>query len=143
MFGCSPRLSAGTYALKDPEFSLSYLTKQSGKELDEKKLTNLEKAMFDKAKTLEITNLVNSNAIQVITDETELSRVRKELPHRIMPSRFIITKKACELGEDWKAKARWILLGHKDPDAMAQERFAPTPSSTTVMICLQIISSMK
>ena len=127
------------YALKEPESSLAYLAKQSGKELDEKKLTAQEKAMFDKAKVLEITNLVNSNAIQVITDPDELSRIRRELPHRIMPSRFIITKKAGELGEDWKAKARWILLG---PDAMTQERFAPTPSSTTVMLCLQVISSM-
>ena len=60
-----------------------------------------------------------------------------------MPSRFIVTKKAGEIGEDWRAKARWILLGHKDPDALQQERFAPTPSSTTVMLCLQIIASMK
>ena len=131
------------YALREPEFSLAYLTKQSGKELDERKLNNVEKEMFSKAKTLEITNLVNSNAIQIIIDEQELARIWKDLPHRIMPSLFIITKKAGEVGEDWKAKARWILLGHKDPDAMTQERFAPTPSSTMVMLCLQIISSMQ
>ena len=34
------------YALREPEFSLAYLTKQSGKELDERKLNNIEKEMF-------------------------------------------------------------------------------------------------
>jgi len=59
-----------------------------------------------------------------------------------MPSRFILTKKAGEIGEQWKAKARWTFLGHKDPDALELERYAPTPSSTTVMLCLQVIASM-
>ena len=49
---------------------------------------------------------MNSNAIQIIIDERELARIRKDLPHRIMPSRFIITKKAGEVSEDWKAKGR-------------------------------------
>ena len=111
------------YGLLEPETSLSYLTKQSGKELDERRIPAVERAMFDQAKTLEIGNLVGSNAIEVITDPVELARIRKDFPHRIMPSRFIITKKAGELGEDWKAKARWILLGHKDPDALTTGAF--------------------
>ena len=73
----------------------------------------------------------------------QLDRIRREHPGRIMPSRFIFTKKAGEVGEDWKAKARWILLGHRDPDAAQLERYAPTPSSTTVMLCLQIIASSR
>ena len=48
------------------------------------------------------------------------------------------TKKAGELGQNWNAKARWILLGHKDPDALEMERFSPT-----VMQALQIVSSAK
>eukprot|EP00435_Cladocopium_sp_Y103_P060316 s936_g22.t1 len=129
--------------MKDDSFSLSYLTKQSGKELDEKKLKTTEIKMFREAKKLEINNLVNSNAIEIIVEDHELKKIRSEKPHRIMPSRFILTKKTVEVGESWKAKARWILLGHKDPDALELERYAPTPSSTTVMMCLQIISSMK
>ena len=42
-----------------------------------------------------------------------------------------------------KAKARWILLGHKDPDVLEMERFSPTPATPTVMLALQILSSMK
>ena len=48
-----------------------------------------------------------------------------------------------ELGQSWKAKARWILLGHKDPDALTVERYAPTPATTTVYLTFQIISSLR
>ena len=131
------------YQLKPLDQPLTYLTKQSGKELDWKKLSEDEKKMFVEAKITEIENLVNSNAIAIETDKNTIEKIMREYPHRIMPSRFIFTKKAGELGETWKAKARWILLGHKDPDSLELERYAPTPSSTTVMLCLQVISSMK
>ena len=42
----------------------------------------------------------------------------------------------------WKAKARWILLGHRDPDAQELERYAPTPATPTVYLAFQIISSL-
>ncbi|CAJ1460698.1 unnamed protein product, partial [Effrenium voratum] len=122
---------------------LAYLTKQSGKELDYKRLTDKKNILFDAAKEVEIGNLEGSNAIRIITDEKELDKIRRDFPSRIMSSRFLLTKKAGEVGEDWKAKARWILLGHRDPDAAQLERYAPTPSSTTVMLCLQIIASCK
>ena len=131
------------YQLKDTSRPLTYLTKQSGKELNWKALSNTEKAMFIEAKIKEISNLVDSNAIQIETDKKTIERIMREYPHRIMPSRFIFTRKAGEIGEDWKAKARWILLGHRDPDSLQLERYAPTPSSTTVMLCLQVISTMK
>ena len=98
---------------------MAYLTKQSGKELDYKRLTDKEKILFDAAKEVEIGNLEGSNAIRIITDEKELDKIRRDFPSRIMPSRFLLTKKAGEVGEDWKAKARWILLGQL-------ERYAPT-----------------
>ena len=131
-----------SHQAKDFEKSLTCLTKQSGKELDEKKITGDEKKMFDEAKRKEIDNLVSSNAIEIVTDEEEVNSIKQKYGHRIMPSRFLLTKKSGEIGEDWKAKARWILLGHKDPDAINLERYAPTPSSATVMLCLQIISSL-
>ena len=123
----------------------SCLTKQSGRELDEDegKITGDERKMFDEAKRCEIDSLVSSNAIEIVTnEEEEVNSIKGKYSHRIMPWRFILTKKAGEIGEDWKAKARWILLGHKDPDAINLERYAPTPSSGTVMLCLQIISSL-
>ena len=125
----------------EDDIPLSYLTKQSGKELNEKKLTEAEKRLFDEAKKTEIGNLVGSNAIELVIDEGEVQAARDKFSHRIMPSRFLLVKKQGEVGENWKAKARWILLGHKDPDSLQLERFAPTPSTTTVMLCLQIIAS--
>ena len=119
------------------------LTKKSGKELNERNFSKEEMALFDAAKTLEINNLVNGNAIEFLATEAEADRVRAEEGHRIIPSRFVLTKKSGELGQQWKAKARWILLGHKDPDVLEMERFSPTPATPTVMLALQILSSMK
>ena len=121
--------------------SYVYLTKKSGKELNEKNFTAEERYMFDEAKVREISVLENGNSIRFITDYNEVERIRKELGHRIMPSRFVLTKKAQELGEKWKAKARWILLGHRDPDALEVERFSPTPSGPTVHLAFQLIAS--
>lgn len=131
------------YVLRGRQLPLTYLTKQSGKELDWNKLNNDEKGMFLEAKILEITSLVNSNAIRLVKDRKEVDDILTMYPHRVMPSRFIFTKKSGEVGERWKAKARWILLGHKDPDALELERYAPTLSSTTVMLALQVIASMR
>ena len=131
------------YFTSTGDFDFSGLTKQSGKELDEKSLSPQEVVIFNGAKLTEINNLINSNAIEMITDPKLLEEIRSQFAHRIMPSRFILVKKAGEVGEDWKAKARWILLGHKDPDALQLERYAPTPSSTTIMLCFQVLASMK
>ena len=122
------RTSDIVYNERDIHHHLAYLTKQSGKELSYQRLTPEERVLFDAAKLLEISNLENSNAISIVEDAKELDRIRQEHPGRIMPSRFIFTKKAGEVGEGWKAKTRWILLGHRDPDAAQLERYAPTPS---------------
>ena len=42
--------------------------------------------------------------------------------------------------QSWQAKARWILLGHRNPDAA---ELSPTPPSTTVMLTPQIIASLR
>ena len=118
------------------------LTKGSGKELNERLLNEEEKRMFDEAKILEIENLEGGNAIEFVTDKEEIARVLRDLPHRIMPSRFILTKKMKEINQTWKAKARWILLGHKDPDVLKPERYSPTPSTTTVYMTFQVIASL-
>ncbi|CAE7348803.1 RE1, partial [Symbiodinium necroappetens] len=120
-----------------------YLTKKSGKELNEKNFTKQEQELFNEAKLKEINTLEQGNSIRFITDPDEVQRVKKELGHRIMPSRFVLTKKSQELGEAWKAKARWILLGHRDPDALEVERFSPTPSGPTVHLAFQLIASQR
>ena len=118
------------------------LTKKSGKEIQERTLTEQERKMFDEAKITEIENLEGSSAISFVTDPEEVRKIKESLSHRIMPSRFILTKKQQELGQSWKAKARWILLGHRDPDAQELERYAPTPATPTVYLAFQILSSL-
>ena len=119
------------------------LTKKSGKELQERTLSREERKLFDAAKLTEIQNLEGSNAISFVTDPEEIQRIRDKLSHRLMPSRFILTKKQQEIGMTWKAKARWILLGHRDPDAQELERYAPTPATPTVYLAFQILSSLR
>ena len=104
------------YQLKAIDQPLTYLTKQSGKELDWKKLSEGEKEIFVEAKIIEIENLMNFNVISIETNKTIVEKIMREYPYRIIPSRFIFTKKAGELGENWKIKVEWILLGHEDPD---------------------------
>ena len=118
------------------------LTKKSGKEIQERALNENERRLFSEAKLTEIGNLEGSNAISFITDQEEIRKIKKSLSHRIMPSRFILTKKQQEIGQDWKAKARCILLGHKDPDGQELERYAPTPATPTVYLAFQLLSSM-
>ena len=118
------------------------LTKKSGKEIQERTLTEQERKMFDEAKITEIENLEGSSAISFVSDPEEVRKIKESFSHRIMPSRFILTKKQQELGQSWKAKARWILLGHRDPDAQELERYAPTPATPTVYLAFQILSSL-
>ncbi|OLQ05028.1 hypothetical protein AK812_SmicGene11763 [Symbiodinium microadriaticum] len=139
------KLESGDVVYYDGEIFGSFvaLTKQSGKELTEKNFTADEVRLFNEAKKVEIGNLVSGNAIKFIRDRSKVEEIWKELPQRVMPSRFILTKKSQELGEGWKAKARWILLGHRDPDVMQLERFSPTPATTTVYLVFQLVSSLR
>ena len=118
------------------------LTKKSGKEVSEKNFTPEETITLDEAKTLEVGNLEGGNAIRFIEDRAEADKIRAEMPDRIMPSCFVWTKKQQEIGQRWKAKACWILLGHCDPDVLELERFSPTPATPTVYLTLQVISSL-
>ena len=118
------------------------LQKAVEQKLRERELNEKERLMFQEAKILEIQNLEGGSAIEFITDRKEVARILHDLPHRVMPSRFILTQKAREIDQGWKAKARWILLGHRDPGVLKLERYSPTPSTTTVYLTFQIISSL-
>ena len=97
--------------------------------------------MFREAKISEVQNLEGGNAIEFVTDAEEIVRVLRDLPHRVMPSHFILTKR-CRRWTQRGAKARWILLGHRDPDGLKVERYAPTPSTTTLYLTFQIVASL-
>ena len=133
-------LCAGILVLvRDKEGELPYFT---GDAIKEPRDASTYGQMFDNAKLTEIANLEGGNAIELVVDPDEIKRIHELYGRRILPSRFILTRKDQELGQPWKAKARWILLGHKDPGALELERFAPTPATATVYLVPQILGSM-
>ena len=71
--------------------------------------------------------------------------IRRRQSHRIMSSRFVITKKT-EDGST-KIKARWCLRGHHDPDliqkVLAGKCHSPTLSQLARNLLLQLIVSHK
>ena len=113
------------------------------KELQERTLNAMEKKMFAEAKLTEIQNLEGSSAISFVADPEEIRKIKETFSQRIVPSRFILTKKQQDVGQSWKAKARWILLGRRDPDAEELERYAPTPATPTVYLTFQLLSSLR
>jgi len=120
----------------------NFLTKKNAKELSEKHFTREQIERFSAAKKAEVDSLVNCGAIEVVDDQKELARLRGQMAGRIVPSRFVLTEKQGEVGEPTKAKARWILLGHRDPDRYKVERYSPTPATVTLYLALYIMSSL-
>ena len=76
----------------------------------------------------------------------EAEHVRQKLSHRIMDSRFVVTLKQ-EEDAPVKIKARWCLLGHRDPDlsvkALEGALQSPTLSQVSRSVLFQTIASNK
>jgi hypothetical protein len=86
--------------------------------------------------------LLGNSAIDFIVDPDSLEETGTKYSGQMIPRRFILTEKQGEIGDPTKAKARWIVLGHKDPDRLKVERFAPTPATPILMLLLQTMSTI-
>ncbi len=113
-----------------------------GGELKEKDFTPEQRKRFEAAKKAELDGVIELGAIRLLS-KAEADQVAREKKHRILPSRFVLTEKRMELGQDTKAKARWCVLGNKDQEAYSVERFSPTPATSTLMLTLVLIASQK
>ncbi|CAE7260810.1 GIP, partial [Symbiodinium necroappetens] len=102
-----------------------------------KDLTPHELQLFEKAKEKEIQCWIQTSAIKAV--------LRRRLnPEQILRSRWILTWKSPEPGEDQRrAKARLVVLGFQDPKLVDVMRDAPTLSKEGRALVLQTISSMK
>ena len=88
------------------------------------------------------------------------ARKRKEkYPHRMIPSRWL--EKWKDMGDDFNtplskatiqeaqvpthhgAKSRWILQGFHDPDISILRRSVPTPETSDVPLCAQMLASLR
>ena len=84
----------------------------------------------------------------------ESEETRKMWAHRILRSRLLMTEKAKPLEtleeepdprrlSDWLvAKARWVALGHTDPDLEKRSTFAPVLSKDGFHVVLQMLASL-
>ena len=85
--------------------------------------------------------------------------LKKNYPHRFVPSRWLDKWK--DMGDEYAlpfsqeelkqlgipghsgAKSRWILQGFHDPDISILKRSVPTPETSDVPLCLQMLASLK
>ena len=74
----------------------------------------------------------------------ESQEIVREKPDRIIPSRYHFRWKPVDEGRviSKVPKARWILIGFKDPDILELERSAPTPQSATIALVAIAFASL-
>ena len=86
---------------------------------------------FLQATIAEWTAILDTSAITIISP-TAVKDIRKHLHHRIVPSRHVYREKPGEGVEAAsKAKCRWCVLGHRDPDIRHLERSSPTQQTSS------------
>ncbi|CAE7230274.1 RE1, partial [Symbiodinium sp. CCMP2456] len=122
---------------KSPEkmSGLAAVSKRARSEVYVKDLSSAERALFETAKAKEISCWLQTSAIRPV--------LRRELnPEQILRSRWILTWKAPEPGEEQRrAKARLVVLGFQDPKLVDVLRDAPTLSKEGRALVLQTIAS--
>lgn len=135
-----------------PEFN-----KKGNNEIKLKDLNDHDLRLFKQAIMKEWKTNLENDAIRVI-GPTEAHRIRQQQPHRIMQSRLLHVAKPVDdpsqIAPDQilqcspkdvpcKAKSRWVARGDKDPDLFNVCSSSPVIHRDTMMLGLQLISSMK
>eukprot|EP00971_Amphidinium_carterae_P206155 4091224-Amphidinium_carterae.1 len=85
---------------------------------------------------------------------SEAQQVQRNMPERIMSTRWLDTWKEVDESEDAKhapelnlpsnlqSKSRWIIKGFTDPDYENMTTDSPTPELAEIVLCFQLHSSM-
>ena len=126
-------LGKDDYVLEDGEWVL--LAKRNG-ETDVKKLPEAEKRMFEKSDLTEWESIVSTGAVTIHVGDVA-AKLREEFSSRILSSRMVRRKKPTPGIGCWKAKSRWCVHGHTDPDLGQLSTYSPTPSTESIMLFLQ------
>ena len=105
-------------------------------EISLKDLSLEEKKLFSESDELEWNSVLKTRAVRVVTGR-EADHVREKLGDRIISSRMVRRRKPLEKLGSWKAKSRWCLHGHSDPDTGSLVTYAPTPQVESIMTFLQ------
>ena len=87
-----------------------------------------------------------TGAVEVLSPEESTKERQLEeagLKARILPSRMVRRWKPAEQpGEPPSRKSRWCIRGDQDPDLLELARHAPTITTSTLSVVLQIGASM-
>ena len=91
---------------------------------------------FEAADAAEWKAIVESGSVKVLDSEVA-NTVRRERPDRVINSRMVRRLKPEEgTFQKPKAKSRWCVLGHHDPDSADMFTYAPTPQTESIMVFL-------
>eukprot|EP00971_Amphidinium_carterae_P046042 905929-Amphidinium_carterae.1 len=101
------------------------------------------RAGFDEAISKEIRAMIETNGALQPVSVQESNWVREHLPQRIIPSRMLLRLKPVDDADGIHRvpKARWVLIGFKDPDVLSLSGESPTPQLQTINVALQLASS--
>eukprot|EP00435_Cladocopium_sp_Y103_P061236 s2072_g22.t2 len=124
---------------------VSYHQKRGSKEIPHTNQEPEHQKKIDEAKLAEW-HVIEGKGGGRLVHGSEAEHVRHKLSHRIMDSRYVVTLKQ-EEDSPVKIKARWCLLGHRDPDlstkALAGALQSPTLSQVSRSVLFQTIASKK
>ena len=124
-----------TYFCSDYQGGWVFLAKR-GDEISLKELSREEKELFEQADLAEWQAILNTKAVRVVQGK-EAGLIRQRHADRIISSRMVRRKKPQPGLNVWKAKSRWCLHGHADPDTGTLITYAPTPQAEGMAMFLQ------
>ena len=119
---------------EDGEFS--YVASRSD-EIRLKDLSIEEKKLFEQSDVIEWQAILKTKAVRVLRGK-EAAEMRRRYPERVLSSRMVRRKKPQPGEGNWKAKSRWCIAGHEDPDTASLTTFSPTPATESIMSFLQV-----
>lgn len=125
--------------LRDPEGWICNAIRKQRKELsmrDLEAMSDEDRALFDEAKSVEISEFLRESAVSGIHDATDIPR------ERLMGMRWLLTWKPIE-GGGRKAKARIVIQGYQDPDLTSVSTQSPTASKLAKLLTLQFAAQSK
>ena len=124
---------------------VSYHQKRGSKEIPHVNQEPEQQKKIDEAKLAEW-HVIEGKCGGRLVHGAEAEYARNKLSHRIMDSRYVVTLKQ-EEDAPVKIKARWCLLGHRDPDLSAKALTgalqSPTLSQISRSVLFQTIASRK
>ena len=141
LFGDPPTYFCLTQAENDDEVWVAEPARNG--EITWSQMTPEEALEFQKSDLKEWESLEKEFKAVKIWRGVEAQKLREQFSNRIMTSRMVRRKKPMPGLHQYKAKSRFCVHGHKDPDSGTFRTFAPTPSTEALNLVCQVIANEK